>query len=289
MKNIVSVFAAVLSLFCAAACLQNGVANSSEKSVVKPVAGNANSNDSSTAAGAGRANPVSPSPPVTETQTNKDLPKTAAVNHIPADESDLQKQITDNLGGLVVATFYQPHLIEGDFNGDHLTDAAIVVGAEDRTSEQTNAIGDLFVGLPYIAEGVSFQNLRTNASLLAKPKQSAMDIEKYKARLKPASKLGLLIILSGGNGAKAGGDGDNWKAELSKTDYDKKFLLLDVLFGGDSENRADKTEWLSTVQRGENCLPAVAKGEGIFSGDAQSAGKVIYFNGRNFAWTQCGE
>ena len=191
----------------------------------------------------------------------------------------LQNDITNNLGDLLVVDSYKPSTLEADLNGDGFVDMAIVVAAKDRFSDK-NKTGDMFSGLAYTSEGLTFQNLRSGGILFAKPRLSGIDIEKNKAKLKPESNLGLLIILS---------DSKSWQAEIEKTTYNKKFLLLDAVFQADFEDEQNAPDLLSVIKKGDECLPKEAKGEGIYSGDRESGGKTIYFNGKSFAWTQCGD
>lgn len=227
--------------------------------------------------------------PTAQRQTNKTI---ASASNSPADKkqvsgqadttinlAQLQNDIANHLGDLLIVSSYKPSTLQVDFDGDNLADVAVVVGAKDRFGDE-NKIGDMFSGLAYTSEGLTFQNLRSGGTLFAKPRLSGTDIEKNKAKLKPKSNLGLLVVLSGGQG---------WKDAIEQKTYDKRFLLLDAVFEADFEDKQNAPDMLSLVKKGDECLPKTAKGEGIFSGDRESGGKVIYFNGRSFAWTQCGD
>lgn len=265
------------------ACLNNGLATEEQNARVINQVGNgkavnlkAGKPKSQTTAGKAQ--------PVARTDNNEAKEKLSNVT-----SQELQELLENHFSNFFLIDSYKPFHLQGDFNGDKNQDIAIVIGAQDRHAE-TGTLANLAEGLCYAGVDTSFQNMRAGVFLPARPRQNCSAVEGKKALLQTEySQYGLLIVLSNQEG---------WREVLKQEAFGQKFLLLDAVFEAENNETTDKTDKLIVVRKSQSkqlqpvdaaCLPPAAKGDGIFSGELEAGGKVIYFDGKKFMWTQCGD
>ncbi len=203
------------------------------------------------------------------------LPKNADMDEVlPKDDSveGLNNLLKNLVGDFAVDTEQKPYLFKGDFNGDGCRDIALIVGATDSYHDVKNidqAASNANVDAVKI-------NLRTSAVLL--PEQVKKREAILPQNLKSESDRAFVIIHGGEKGWnwKYGGEG-------------RIYLLLDAVItekdcGGCGSSLISRT----SNKNGSECFPKSAKGEGIFTG-GEEGGKLIYFDGNRYKWTQCGD
>ncbi len=96
--------------------------------------------------------------------------------------------------------------------------------------------------------------------------------------MKSQSNRALIIV----TGTKSGW---NWKHGIEG----KIFLLLDSVFTvKDCPDCHSESVPRNSQKQGYDCFPRNSKGDGVFTG-GEEAGKLIYFDGKSFALTQCGD
>ena len=204
-----------------------------------------------------------------EKNQNSQPEKTAEL--LPNDKSVAGlNQMISNLVGDFVVDESRKIIFEGDFNGDGCQDIALIVFASDADNKTINdAASNTNIA-------VIKQNLRTKAKLLPQTRKEHGSI--FPAAMKSQSDRALIVI----TGNKSGW---NWKHGIEG----KVFLLLDSVFTvKDCPDCHTEAVSRNSRKQGYDCFPKNSKGDGIFTG-GEGAGKLIYFNGKSFAWTQCGD
>lgn len=204
------------------------------------------------------------------------LPKDANMNEALAKDTSVNglNKILENMAGdFAVDTEQKPYFFEGDFNGDGCQDIAIIVGATDSYHSDVKDINQAASNTNVDAVKT---NLRTGATLMPEEvkKRGAVMPKNLKSESDRA-----LVIIHGGEKSwnwKYGGEG-------------RIYLLLDSVItekdcGGCAGSLISKT----SNKNGAECFPKTAKGEGIFMG-GEEGGKLIYFDGKQYKWTQCGD
>ncbi len=195
------------------------------------------------------------------------------VELLPNDKSveGLNRTISNLVGDFIVDET-QESVFEGDFNGDGCQDIALIVGATDAYRK----IEDINDAASNTNIAVIKQNLRTGAKLMPQIRKENGNV--FPTKMKSESSRALVIIL----GSKSGW---NWKHGVEG----KVFLLLDSVFTvKDCPDCHSELVPRNSQKQGSDCFPKNSKGNGIFTG-GEEAGKLIYFDGKLFNWTQCGD
>lgn len=204
-------------------------------------------------------------------QTNSQQADTAEL--LPNDKSvaGLNQMIT-NLVGDFMLDESQNSIFEGDFNGDGCRDIALIVAASNAV-DKIKTINDAASNTNI---AVVKQNLRTKAKLLPQTRKDNGNV--FPAAMKSQSSRALVIVIGGASGW-------NWKHGVEG----KIFLLLDSVFTAeDCPDCHTESVPRNSQKQGYDCFPRNSKGDGIFTG-GEEAGKLIYFDGKSFARTQCGD
>ena len=203
------------------------------------------------------------------------LPKNANMDEVlPEDTSveGLNNLLKNLVGDFAVDTEQKSYFFEGDFNGDGCQDIAIIVGATDSYRNVKN----INQAASNTNVDVIEKNLRTGATLMPEEVKKRGAI--LPQNLKSESDRAFVIVYGGGKGW-------NWKYSGEGRIY----LLLDsVITEKDCAGCASSLVSRTSNKNGSDCFPKSAKGEGIFTG-GEEGGKLIYFNGKSFTWTQCGD
>lgn len=211
-------------------------------------------------------------------QSAEKIQKTA--QSFSADE--LTNALPNLLGSyfFLIKNYESPYLI-GDFNGDGFSDAAIVVGAQDRGGE-TGEIVNPVENLCYLTVDVSFQNIITDGFVPARPKQNCGETEKKKSVLQAKeSQYGLFVVF---------GDEQGLKNVSRKDDaFGRKFLLLDAVYQNEHIQKIVADAKDSFAVKIRKCIPSDVKSDVIASVNSDGGTMAIYFNGKKFDYKQCGD
>ena len=209
------------------------------------------------------------STPISDCHQNN--PPDNAAELLPNDKSVAGlNQMISNLVGDFVVDESRKSIFEGDFNNDGCQDIALILVVPDADNKTINdAASNTNIA-------VIKQNLRTKAKLLPQTRKEHGSI--FPAAIKSQSDRALIVII----GNKSGW---NWKHGIEG----KIFLLLDSVFTvKDCPDCHTESVPRNSQKQGYDCFPKNSKGDGIFTG-GEEAGKLIYFDGKSFAWTQCGD
>lgn len=181
-------------------------------------------------------------------------------------------QMINNLAGDFMLDESRNSIFEGDFNGDGCRDIALIVVASDAV-DKIKTINDAASNTNI---AVIKQNLRTKAKLLPQTRRDNGAV--FPPAMKSQNSCALIIIIGGKSGW-------NWKHGIEG----KIFLLLDSVFTvKDCPDCHTDSVPRNSQKQGYDCFPRNSKGDGLFTG-GEEAGKLIYFDGKSFAWTQCGD
>lgn len=177
---------------------------------------------------------------------------------------------------------YESSPLIGDFNGDGFSDAAFVVGAQDRNGE-ANELVNPYENLCFLTADVSFENIITGGFVPARLKQSCAETEKKKSVLQAKeSQYGLFVVFGDERGLQ----------NVSRRDdaFGRKFLLLDAAYQNEHIQKIsanDGKDKFAAKIRG--CVPSNVKSDVIASVNSDGGTLAIYFDGKKFNYKQCGD
>lgn len=189
---------------------------------------------------------------------------------------DWAQAIRNSLGELFVANDFKPSSIEADFNGDGVGDRVFVV----KVNKTSNNSMTWSKALPRLSSNLNIKNMTNGFAVSASPRADASVLEKNKARLVSKDEYALLIVHGSAQGVNSA---------IADDQTNNKFLLLNSVFPADFEDKSSAPDLISVVLPDNSCKPKQTRGAAIFSGDPESGGKVIFFNGKNYNWKQCGD
>lgn len=195
---------------------------------------------------------------------------------------DLTGALPNLLGGnFFLIKSYEPPFLIGDFNGDGYSDAAVVVGAQDRNGEKGEMVNPV-ENLCYLTVDVSFQNIITGGFVPARPRQSCAETEKKKSVLQAKqSQYGLFVVF---------GDKQGLQNVSRKDDaFGRKFLLLDAVYQNENIQKVTADAKGKFAVKVRSCVPANVKSDVIASVNSDGGTLAIYFDGKKFNYKQCGD
>ncbi|MEP6923225.1 MAG: FG-GAP repeat protein [Pyrinomonadaceae bacterium] len=176
---------------------------------------------------------------------------------------------------------YEPSHLIGDFNGDGYSDAVVVVGAQDRYGEPGELVNPV-ENLCYLSVDVSFQNIIKGSLVPARPKQNCREIEKKKSVLEPKESQYCLFVVFG--------DEQGLENVSRRSDaFGQKFLLLDAVYQNENIEKAAANAKDGFAVKIKSCVPSSVKSDLIGSVNSEGGTMAIYFDGKKFVWTQCGD
>jgi len=175
----------------------------------------------------------------------------------------------------------EPSYLIGDFNGDGYSDAAIIVGAQDRYGEPGELVNPV-ENLCYLSVDVSFQNIINGSFVPARPKQNCGEIEKKKTFLRSKqSQYGLFIVFGDKNGLQ----------DISRRDdaFGQKFLLLDAVYKNENIEKVAANATNQFAVKIKGCVPQNIKSDLISSVNPYGGTMAIYFDNKKFNSKECGD
>lgn len=221
---------------------------------------------------------VEPTPVSKSDQLSKEARKTTQT----FSTEELVKELPNLLGSyFFLIESYKPSYLIGDFNGDGYSDAAVVVGAQNKFGEAGETVNP-YQNLCYLTVDVSFQNIITGGFVPARPQQSCREAENKKSVLQAKnSKYGLFVVF---------GDEQGLRNVSSRDDaFGRKFMLLDAVYENESIQKITADAKDSFAVKIKSCVPSNIKGDIIASINSDGGTLAIYFDGKKFNYKQCGD